>query len=499
MRASFIVARAVLAVGMMIGFYALALGIALALLSVPYVEFVYANHITAKLAVICILAGGTILWSVLPRRDKFVAPGPQLNREKHPRLFEELEGVAHATRQTMPAEVYLVPDVNAWVTQRGGIMGFGSRRVMGLGLPLMRILTRSQFSAVLAHEFGHYHGGDTRIGPWIYKTRAAIGRTLNALGHRSWLQAPFRWYGKLFLRITHAVSRRQEFVADELAARTVGAKPLADGLLCVHKVAPAFAYYWHNECTPVFRAGFLPPLADGFDQFVRAGHIAERMEDYLKEQLAGSNADPYDTHPPLKDRIAALARLPQGSDLVEGLPAVSLLEDLPTLERALMAQMAGGDQAANLAPIVWGDVGSQVYVPQWTRLVQLNATALKGVTSESLDQVAANLRTFGKTLVDLSQDAPDDENAEALANAVVGAALTLLLMRCGGQLNVRPGNEISVKLGEHDVTPFGLLMALKDGRMTAHTWELRCVELGIARAELGTAVSCAVSVSAEKS
>jgi Zn-dependent protease with chaperone function len=61
--------------------------------------------------------------------------------------------------------------VNAWVMQRGGIMGFGSRRVMGLGLPLMRILTCAQFSAVLAHEFGHYHGGDTKIGPWIYKTR----------------------------------------------------------------------------------------------------------------------------------------------------------------------------------------------------------------------------------------------------------------------------------------------------------------------------------------
>jgi len=44
-------------------------------------------------------------------------------------------------------------------------MGFGSRRVMGLGLPLLQILTVAQFRAVLPHEFGHYYGADTRQDP----------------------------------------------------------------------------------------------------------------------------------------------------------------------------------------------------------------------------------------------------------------------------------------------------------------------------------------------
>ena len=67
-------------------------------------------------------------------------------------------------------------EVNAWVADRGGILGFGSRRVMGLGLPLMSILTVSQFRAVLAHEFAHYYGGDTSSGPWVYKTKMAMMR-----------------------------------------------------------------------------------------------------------------------------------------------------------------------------------------------------------------------------------------------------------------------------------------------------------------------------------
>jgi Zn-dependent protease with chaperone function len=136
------------------------------------------------------------LWSIFPRIDKFIAPGPKLEPSEHPKFFELLEEVAAKTKQEMPAEVYLCPEVNAWVTQRGGFMGIGSRRVMGVGLPLLQAFTVSEFSAVLAHEFGHYYGGDTKMGPWIYKTRGMIGRTIYGLGD-SWIQKPFLLYGKL--------------------------------------------------------------------------------------------------------------------------------------------------------------------------------------------------------------------------------------------------------------------------------------------------------------
>lgn len=52
-------------------------------------------------------------------------------------------------------------------------MGVGSKRVMGLGLPLLNALTVSELRAVLAHEFGHFVGGDTSLGKWIHKTRSA--------------------------------------------------------------------------------------------------------------------------------------------------------------------------------------------------------------------------------------------------------------------------------------------------------------------------------------
>lgn len=302
-----------------------------------------------------------------------------------------IESIAQSTGQAPPAEVFLVHDVNAWVAQRGGRMGFGSRRVMGLGLPLLRTLSRSQFRAVLAHEFGHFHSGDTRLGPWIYKTRGAIDRTLATLsgdnGKGALLQLPllglpFLGYAKMFLRITHAVSRRQEFIADALAARAVGSKPLIEGLRTVHGVAPAFNAYWHKECAPVLGAGFRPPLADGFAQFLQTGAIADAIKQNLDAELADAKTNPYDTHPPLKERIAAVARLPAG-DVPEGEPAaLSLLEDVPALEKRMLAAMAGEEKAGTLQAVTWTDVCERVYLPQWRELVQANAAPLSALKPE---------------------------------------------------------------------------------------------------------------------
>jgi heat shock protein HtpX len=220
-----------------------------------------------------------------------------LHPKDHPKLFEILAGIATATRQDMPSEVYLTAEVNAWVMDRGGMMGFGSRRVMGLGLSLLQVLRVSQLRAVVAHEFGHFHGGDTKLGPWIYKTRAAISRTLEGLAEcSSLLQKPFLWYGKAFLRMTHVVSRRQEFTADTLAARVVGFRPLIEGLKLTYGAAYAFDAYWLNEVAPVLRYGFHPPLAEGFRRYLASPRIAAAISTSLDRELAEGETNSYDTH-----------------------------------------------------------------------------------------------------------------------------------------------------------------------------------------------------------
>src|SRR5262249_21182505 len=158
------------------------------------------------------------------------APGMLLERSAHPRLFSELENIANGLNEPLPRDVYLIGAPNAFVADRGGVMGFGSRRIMGLGLPLLSLLTVSQFRAVLAHEFAHYYGGDTSLGPWVYKTKTSIVRVFENVGSvRAFARIAvlgvmyvvvttlLKWYFIAFLRVINLISRKQEYRADELA------------------------------------------------------------------------------------------------------------------------------------------------------------------------------------------------------------------------------------------------------------------------------------------
>jgi hypothetical protein len=289
----------------------------------------------------------------------------------------------------------------------------------------------------------------------------------------------------MFLRITHAVSRRQEFVADELAARAIGSQALIGGLRTVHGVAPAFNAYWFNECAPVLNAGFRPPLTEGFRQFVQAGKIAEAIGKQIDEELKSGKVDPYDTHPPLKERIAAIEHLPAGDISPDDPPATTLLADVPALENQLLATLVNPDAIGKLKPIDWGEVCAQVYLPQWTALVKANTDVLSGLKPETLPQLATDLKTLGKRCRGHAGEAPDDEHAEGLACAVIGAALTVLLANRGAKADAMPGQPITVTVGSTTIEPFLVLRSLAEGKLAAADWLHQCRELGIQETDFG--------------
>ena len=282
--------RAVIALVLMVLFYAAAVGAIVGLVLLGKFLLGLLADFRGRGVILVAIAGGASLvaagvvaWSVLPRPDRFEPPGPEITRAEQPALFAEVDRVAAATGEAGPAHVYLVHEVNAFVTQRGGLMGFGSRRVMGIGLPLLRTLNVSEVRAVLAHEMGHFYGGDTRLGPWIYKTRGSMIRTvvnLNRAGRGSAefsevatllfvaIQAPFRWFAQGFLRVSQAVSRAQEYSADGVAVRTEGAAAMIGGLQKTHAAALAHQLYLRNELAPLVDRGVLPPVGEGFSRFL---------------------------------------------------------------------------------------------------------------------------------------------------------------------------------------------------------------------------------------
>jgi Zn-dependent protease with chaperone function len=482
-------ARAAAAVSLMVGFYVLAIAIAGLLIGIPVAEWFWAERIDPRIAIFCALGAIAILRSIAPRRDRFEAPGPLLLASEHPRLFTTLEDVARSTEQEMPAEVYLVPEVNAWVAQRGGVMGIASRRVMGLGLPLMAMLTVDELRAVLAHEFGHYHGGDTALGPWIYRTRSAIGRTLVHMArHSSWLVKPFEWYGAAFLRITHAISRRQEYAADALAARTVGAMPLATGLLAIEGAAAAFTPYWFTELAPVLERGFRPPIAMGFASFVSSPNVAPQLSAAVEQAITDAKVDVFDTHPPLGDRLRALGVQLTASTRTDAEPrAITLLGDLDGVEARLITFVSHGKHGSP-SPIAWVDAGDRVWSALWRDRVQTGRALLAGLTPAQIPGLASDLAHtavafgFAPNREVAQKKGGDGEVAHLLASACAVA-----LLDRGWSLSALPGETVVFSRGAAVITPFASIGALSTGSLSAEEWQASWRDVGLADLDLGAA------------
>jgi Zn-dependent protease with chaperone function len=468
---AWLVLRAALALLLMVGFYALALGVAGALLWIPYEAFAFGFHMPIKLVLLCIAAAGTIVWAILPRFDRFVPPGPRLTGDDAPPLFAVLTDVSAATGQTMPADVFLVNDVNAFVAERGGLMGVGSRRVMGIGLPLMQSVTVQELRAILAHEFGHYHAGDVKVGPWIYKTRAAIGRTIRQLGD-GYIGKIFVAYGHLFLRITHAISRRQEFIADEVAAGAAGAGAMTSALRKVHGAAVAFQSYWSSEVGPVLNSGFLPPLTAGFATFVETDAMRARIAHSISAEEAEGQSDPYDTHPPLRERVAALQSLPAGP-AGDVRPAIALLGDPAAWERRVLGAAINTEWAQSLKPLGWDKVVDEVYVPLWRAAVKEHAGLIKGT-------IVSRPAFAGKLAEATARGQFRDVDQAVLFRVQLSAtALSLALHRAGWTGRTSPGQEVRFERDGQEIRPYSELMNVAAGKTTGGQWAARCETLGI--------------------
>lgn len=485
-RPSRLVLRIVIAILVIVSFYIFALVIAGGLLYLSYMCFAWGRSgiLLVKVALPCIAIGGAILWSIIPRLDRFSPPGPCLSKEKHPKLFHHINEIAQMINQTPPKEVYLIADTNAWVAERGGVMGIGSRRVMGIGLPLLQALSVSEFRAVLAHEFGHYYGGDTKLSPWIYKTRTAISRTLQSL-EQGLIHIIFQLFGKLFLRITHAISRYQEYVADEVAARIESSQALASGLRKSYAAGLAYNAYWQNEFVPALNAGYLPPYAKGFEYFMQKEGIQNAIAVSVEEELAVTGSSSYDTHPRLSERLNALEHYWSNKAMGDAIPAISLLEDISDLEKELFITL-GGDVGRALKNTNWTNVGEAVYLPMWSSLTERYKSILAELTVADISDIARDPSEFTKKIELHDHRQFTVESGYLITRHILGAAISVKLASQGWKVSAMPGDAIKLTNQDDNFEPFKAISDLFEKKITILDWRITCQKIGIYEMSLGS-------------
>jgi len=488
--------------------YLLAVAVALACLLLPYVVFlVFPDHAAGLLATRLLISafglvvGCTILWSLLPQKSQFDPKGVRIDMAKEPRLAQEIKAIASALREPVPTEVYLLADANAFVTETSGLPGIGGRRIMGLGLPLMQMLSIAQFRAILAHEFGHYYAGDTRLSPWVYSTRRTMARVYQNLGKNSdllphltqfailaglykALMGAVRIYWLLFMRVTQAIARRQEFRSDELACHIAGSQALIDGLQGIRKCHAGLQSYWTSFVVPAAMSGYQPDLAGNFLRFMEAPQIARATAEFLAQQARITKTSPLDTHPPLSQRIekAKLYNIPSPgaptADDTTSQPAISLIENLAPLETGLIKKVIPAIAAADLKPMNWETVGPDIYIPAWRKQVEpfLHVMSIKRLGE--LPMLILDPRPVANSVPDLLWTRQNQGQRNTRALDVLFCAFALCLLDHGWKLVAQPGS-LCLEKDDAKVEPNAVIGGIRAGRLSVVEWSTYRAQRGI--------------------
>ena len=201
-------------------------------------------------------------------------------------------------------------------------------RTLVVSLPLLRVLSQDELRAVIVHEFGHLKEGDLESGRRfhaLYRRLFAVEEGFGGLMH-SLCGVGFPFVPKVFSYVTAVIalpgilvirillnlfaaaerqhSRTRELEADHLAGEIVGAKSMALALVKVH----AYHDVWGAIRNSVLERGVAGLAARQLNLSLEFEYLAKSFGNLpeVAAILSRVQTHPFDTHPPLAERLASL-------------------------------------------------------------------------------------------------------------------------------------------------------------------------------------------------
>lgn len=282
-----------------------------------------------------------------------------------PELYEMIRALAAQVGTEPPDRIVLVPEVNAYVNEFGPFLGLKrGRRTLAIGAPLLDALDVTELRAVLAHELGHFAGGDTRLGPLAFRTEQSLAHIIEALGDRA-TALPFIWYFKLQRKVSSSARRDQELVADRASVRIAGRQATADALWAIEIAARGQQLLIFRYLLPLFETGGRPAsLADGLRSLLRE---PARVTELVALDESDGDVDPWASHPPTTTRIERVAAIPDTTTVArDGRAARALLRDPDRWIDAVNEQwldLIGSRTSHGLVPVAWSAWTERVLEP----------------------------------------------------------------------------------------------------------------------------------------
>ncbi|WP_053733101.1 M48 family metallopeptidase [Nocardia sp. NRRL S-836] len=364
-------------------------------------------------------------------------PGIPVTDAEQPALWDLVRRLAADVGTRPPDELRVIGAVHAGIAEDTRLLGLRVlRRRMFVGAPLLTSLTEKQLIAVLAHELGRYATRNSRLAGVVVSGRGAVLRAGAHLDADRWFQRQvttlFRGHARLFLRISQPVSRHQELTADTRAAQLAGSSAASSALRELPVIDAAWDLFTTRHLTVAWEAGYLPEtFFDGFSRLRTSPELQEELED-VRLHPTDPDRGPYDSHPPLLDRIATIDALDATAESWGDRPALDLLDTpTPLLEAAVLDAMA--PEAATKERVDWATlrhIGARARVVHGTERL-LDAAAAHMAKPPSLTTVLDALDA-GR-LIDIGPDTVPGNRAAGprarreLARGEVHAELSALV------------------------------------------------------------------------
>ena len=239
--------------------------------------------------------------------------------------------------------------------------------------------------------------------------------------------------------------------------------------------------FWRNEITPILGSGYRPQIATGFQHFVSNPEIEKSIEEFIARREREEKSDPYDTHPGLPDRLAAIESLPTCGVPENIQPVISLLENANEQEVALLRFQFGAERTAGLRPIEWQEVGRKVYVPSWQNTARDYAEVLQNISIDRLPELISS-PAFERLVAAWHERWMSPEGLDAASKHVLGAVLAQALAGQGWQINYMPGAGIELAHDGTAIAPFREASLWNGTKTTIHAWSSLCQNLKLAGA-----------------
>jgi hypothetical protein len=199
----------------------------------------------------------------------------------------------------------------------------------------------AELQSILAHEYAHFSHRDTFYCRFIYQVSLSIQEALRGMGQSggqlNYIN-PFFWFLVLYHRaytlLSAGFSRSREFLADRMAASLYGSDIFAGALSKVSiEGAISERIIYDNSLQLVEQTKCSVNMYTAVREFCEE-QLSDKDRATLSHKFLHENESVFATHPTLRERVKAVAALPQARN-PDMRPSLELFEQPEQIEREL--------------------------------------------------------------------------------------------------------------------------------------------------------------------